>query len=191
MFQEQIDPPRKIELVLLVSHNYLFQQFVGALEDVLDPDPLNTINRCLWIFFDEDKRYEEMVNVLNKQLSGASLHQYLLDKRIGSVSRRHDLSITSPIYLPGQQLQNIPNILQLLNIHPDKIINLHRFLILLLLRHRLELGLGILLNHVTTEPIQEFYEVFMRGYHELDVHHGFLVDFNDLEAVLGQFCYVY
>lgn len=102
-----------------------------------------------------------MVNVLNKQLSSPSLHQYLLNKRIGSVSRRHDLSITSPIYLPSQQLQNISNILQLLNIHPDKIINLHRFLILLLLRHRLELGLGILLNHVTTEPIQEFYEVLM------------------------------
>lgn len=74
MLEEQIDPPRKIELILLVTHNDLFQQFVGALEDILDPDPLYTVHRGLGVLFDEDKRNEEMVNVLNKQLSGSCLH---------------------------------------------------------------------------------------------------------------------
>lgn len=113
-----------------------------------------------------------------------------MDERIGRVSGWYDLGISGPIDLAGQQLQDIPDILKFLDIHPDKVVDLHRFLVLLLLGHRLELGLCVLLHHVAAEPIQELDEVLVRGYHELDVHHCFFVDLDDLEAVLGQLSHV-
>lgn len=66
MFEEEVDPPRQVELVLLVSHHYLLQQLVNTLENLLDSDSLGAVYRCFGVFLDEDKGNEEVVDDLYK-----------------------------------------------------------------------------------------------------------------------------
>lgn len=66
MLQEDIHPPRKVELVLLVSHHDLFEEFVDSLEDLLDADSLGSILGGLGVLFDEYEWDEEVVDDLDE-----------------------------------------------------------------------------------------------------------------------------
>jgi len=87
VLEEEVDPPRQVELVLLVTHHDFLQQLVNALENLLDSDPLGAVSRCLGVLLNEDKGNEEVVDDLYKQFSSARFNKNLLDERIGGVSR--------------------------------------------------------------------------------------------------------
>jgi hypothetical protein len=85
VFQEEVDPPRQVELVLAVSHHDLLKQAIDTLKDVGETHLPDSVHRSFRVVLDVLEPLIELENDLDEKFSGASVHQDLLDGRVGGV----------------------------------------------------------------------------------------------------------
>lgn len=106
MFQEEVHPPRQVELVLAVSHHDLLEQAVDTFEDVGKTHLPDSVHCRFRVVLDVLESLIELENDLDEKFCGASVHEDLLDGRVRGVPRRNDLGVGRPVYLTRQLLQN-------------------------------------------------------------------------------------
>ena len=86
MLEENVNPPGKVNSVVLITYSNLFEQLVSALENLRNLVPDCSVFRRLTVPFNILERLVKNKQNLNEQLSDSSLNKDLLNVGIGRVS---------------------------------------------------------------------------------------------------------
>lgn len=114
MLEEKIDPPGKVNSVILVSNGYLFEKLVSALKYFWDLVSDGSVFWGFTVSFDVLERLIQDEENFNQEFSHSCFDEDFLDCWVGSVAWWTNVFVVCSVDFTGQELNDVDDVSQLI-----------------------------------------------------------------------------
>ena len=179
MFQEELNPSRKVNLVVNEVFDYIFHQFIAEFKNFLDFHPDRFVISNIVVVQNLDERFIKSKYDLYYQLGDSCLNQDLLNLPYRTISGRFNRSVVSTIDFGYDKFQNRNERLQKIfvktheHVHPNAV------------------RIRFLLFKLGRQNLDYLYKGLLRGENVRNIENGLLANSEDNETISRQCSYCF